>query len=48
MVLPRVPLALFGTGGISAASGAACWLRGGYDIKTASDRCAVPILAHSR
>jgi len=32
------PLALFGTGGISAASGVACWLRGGYDIKTASDR----------
>jgi hypothetical protein len=38
MVLPRAPLALFGTGGISAASGAAFWLRGGYDIKTASER----------
>lgn len=38
MVLPRAPLALFGAGGISAAGGAALLLRGGYDIKTASDR----------
>ncbi|MFF9429417.1 hypothetical protein [Streptomyces sp. NPDC014746] len=37
MVLPLIPLALIGVGVVSGASGAALGLKGGYDIKKATD-----------